>query len=433
MPRSLAGLRIRERRTELGLTQAELAKRAGISSSYLNLIERNRRGAAGRVLLGLARALGVSPSDLSGGPEQGLIADLQEAAAARGAAPAQAEEIVGRFPDWARAMAAERRENRALRGAITALSDRLAHDPVLARAVHALLSRVTAIRSAADILTEAGAMEADERARFLAIVREESGRLSDAAQELVRHFDRAERDPAAAATPEEALDRFAEAHGHVFPALEEDAGALERLIAHPLLATAPARAAARAHLDRYAADAAALPLGPFAAAAAALGHDPAALARRFGVPLLAAMRRLAVLRREGLPAPVMGYVEADAAGNIALLRPVEGVPIGRHGPACALWPLWEALALPGRPLAARCRMPDGSEVLALAAAEPAVPPAFAAEPRWHTGMLALPMTEARATALAPLATAGPPREVGPGCRLCPREECPARAAPSILS
>ncbi|HEU0221365.1 MAG TPA: helix-turn-helix transcriptional regulator, partial [Paracoccaceae bacterium] len=56
MARSLAGLRIRERRTALGLTQVELAARAGISPSYLNLIEKNRRGAAGRVLLALARA-----------------------------------------------------------------------------------------------------------------------------------------------------------------------------------------------------------------------------------------------------------------------------------------------------------------------------------------------------------------------------------------
>ena len=57
MAKSLAGTRIRERRRMLGMRQGALAKAAGISASYLNLIEHNRRNAAGRVLLALAEAL----------------------------------------------------------------------------------------------------------------------------------------------------------------------------------------------------------------------------------------------------------------------------------------------------------------------------------------------------------------------------------------
>ena len=50
MPKSILGTRIRERRRAMGVTQAEMSRRIGISASYLNLIERNKRGIAGPLL-----------------------------------------------------------------------------------------------------------------------------------------------------------------------------------------------------------------------------------------------------------------------------------------------------------------------------------------------------------------------------------------------
>lgn len=62
MPRSaLTGTRIRERRSLEGLKQADLARDVGISPSYLNLIEHNRRRIGGKLLVDLARALGLNP------------------------------------------------------------------------------------------------------------------------------------------------------------------------------------------------------------------------------------------------------------------------------------------------------------------------------------------------------------------------------------
>ena len=43
----LTGNRIRERRLVLGMKQADLAEAVGISASYLNLIEHNRRRIGG--------------------------------------------------------------------------------------------------------------------------------------------------------------------------------------------------------------------------------------------------------------------------------------------------------------------------------------------------------------------------------------------------
>ncbi len=78
---TLTGSRIRERRVMQGMRQAELAKEVGISASYLNLIEHNRRRIGGKLLVNIAQVLNVETSLLSKGAEAALIASLREAAA----------------------------------------------------------------------------------------------------------------------------------------------------------------------------------------------------------------------------------------------------------------------------------------------------------------------------------------------------------------
>ena len=108
---SLTGSRIRERRVIAGLKQADLAQQAGISASYLNLIEHNRRRIGGKLLLNIAHLLGVEPSALTEGAEAALIASLREAAndVGRGVAEVErVEEFAGRFPGWAEVPAGAR-------------------------------------------------------------------------------------------------------------------------------------------------------------------------------------------------------------------------------------------------------------------------------------------------------------------------------------
>lgn len=58
------GAAIREHRTEAGLTQAQLAERAGIGRPHLNHIEGGRKSPTVVVLVHLARGLGVDPAAL---------------------------------------------------------------------------------------------------------------------------------------------------------------------------------------------------------------------------------------------------------------------------------------------------------------------------------------------------------------------------------
>src|SRR5690606_19360926 len=79
-----------------GISQAALARQAGISASYLNLIERNKRHVGGSLLIRLAGALEVDIGALSGEAEHRLIADVDEALADPVLAVAEAGGLVAR-------------------------------------------------------------------------------------------------------------------------------------------------------------------------------------------------------------------------------------------------------------------------------------------------------------------------------------------------
>ena len=58
------GAAVRQRRLSAGLTQAELAQRAGIGRPHLVRIEGGQKNPTAVVLVHIARALGVAPGDL---------------------------------------------------------------------------------------------------------------------------------------------------------------------------------------------------------------------------------------------------------------------------------------------------------------------------------------------------------------------------------
>ena len=131
----LTGSRIRERRVMAALRQADLAREIGISASYLNLIEHNKRRIGGKLLLDIAAALQVEPQSLTEGAEATLIAALRVAADEAGLSGPEAdkaEEFAGRFPGWADVLAGTMRRVSTLEATVEALTDRLGHDPHLA-------------------------------------------------------------------------------------------------------------------------------------------------------------------------------------------------------------------------------------------------------------------------------------------------------------
>ena len=109
MARTVIGPKIRDRRHALGITQASLAGRIGISASYLNLIESNKRSIAGALLKRICDALGLALEELDGAAERRLISDLGEMTgepllAALAIDGASASDLASRHAGWARAL-----------------------------------------------------------------------------------------------------------------------------------------------------------------------------------------------------------------------------------------------------------------------------------------------------------------------------------------
>lgn len=425
MPLSaLTGTKLRERRLALGLRQAVVAERAGISASYLNLIEHNRRNVGGEVLVRLGDALGLDRASLAPGSDAAVVEGLR-GAVARAEDADQAVEIerlgdfLGRFPGWAGLLVALDRRVQTLERAVETLNDRMTHDPHLSQSLHEVLSSLSSVRSTAAILAETEDLDPDWSARFHRNLWQDSERLALGAEALVAYLDAGSASAEQGiAAPQEEVEDWLRAHGWGFSDAELSAGLTDEIAG---LASSAARQLAIAHVAQAAEDARTLPMAGFLAGVAALGPDPFALAARFGCGPIVAMRRLAAM-----PDLSAGLVLCDASGTFTFRKPAAGFPLPRFGAACPLWPLYAALGHPLQPVEAVVEMVGQGggrhQVMAWATVQRPLGPR-GPELRL-AGMLILP-AGARAGS-GDLA-------IGSSCRVCPRPECPARREPSILS
>jgi len=431
MPRdTLTGTRVRERRTILGLKQSELARNVGISASYLNLIEHNRRRIGGKLLLAIAAALEVEPSVLSEGAEATLIAILREAASDHPDARAEidrTDEFAGRFPGWAGLLAEDRKRIATLERTVATLTDRLTHDPHLAASLHEMLTNVTSIRSAASILAEPGEIEPEWHDRFVRNVNEDSARLAETSQALVRYLDSVDDAAADIRAPQEEIDAVLARHGYRFDALEDpqtdpaalaaDLGADQSAVARTMLTEI------MTWMQR---DARMVPLDKATDGVQALGPEPFGLASRWGVDPAVAMRRIAVLSHK-LGQGAVGLAICDSSGTLVFRQPMEGFPLPRFGAGCPMLPLYQALGRPDFPIAVPVIPPlrDERRFRAFAFARPVGAWLPNRAPLSHAVMLVMPeqVPDPARSAV----------EIGVSCRICPRLGCPGRQEPSFLT
>lgn len=479
----LTGTRIRQRRLDLGIRQAELAKKCGISPAYLNLIEHNKRRIGGRLLIDIARALGIDPALLGSEPDAAQMEFLALAAQQHGGAVRgdveSAHDLMARFPGWALVISRQQQRIEALERMVEALGDRLSNDPQLSGILHGMITSAAAIRATAAILAEAdgadggdggegggGGLDPAWRARFQRNLDEDAGTLAERARALADYLEEAANIQHEPLSHLDQLERFLAAHGWHFPALEGQNGAesdpvMEKLLdAAPDWLAAPARAKARTWLGVIAQDARALPARPFLEAARDLHFDPAALAARFGCETGRVMRRLAFVPWDQAPAcggktggapgqeagpgagqaagqgsaSPFGLVICDGGGGMLLQKPVPAFPRPGLVSACPRWPLFLAFSRPAQILAREISF-QGNEAMRFricAIAEPLAPGCLGEDPLLRGTMLIIPPQAAGALpdgAHEPAA----PVEVGPGCRICPLEGCPARREPQLLA
>ncbi|MFP7571107.1 helix-turn-helix domain-containing protein [Marivita sp. S2033] len=426
---TLTGSRIRERRVMAGIKQSELAKRANISPSYLNLIEHNRRRIGGKLLVDIAHALKVEPTSLTEGAETSLLAHLREAATDTklpAAELSRIEEFAGRFPGWAALLADNQRRVETLQRSVEALTDRLTHDPHLAASLHEMLSTVTAIRSAASILAEPGEIEPEWQRRFNRNIYEDSARLADSSRSLAKYLEKADSEASETNAPRDEVDAVFQRTGFHLPALETPAAQVDAVIDDLGRGLSQsARWLLHRTVTRYRADAELMPLARCAEIVAQTGSDPLALATQFGTDIASAMRRLAHLPEDILSEPV-GLAICDGSGVTTFRKPLPEFPLPRLGAGCALWPLYRALS---RPMMVHAELVEHSARTsarhrAIAIAQPVGPAKLGQDVLFESHMLIVPEPKRDTTEAI--------REVGLTCRICPHPRCEARREPSIM-
>ncbi len=224
MARAPVGQRIRKRRQQLALSQSRLAERVGISASYLNLIEHNKRSIGGRLLHRIAAAIDLDSRALAGTEEARLIAELAEIAGDSALSEARlgqddARDIVAGSPQAAHMILALYRVYREARTRSDLIGDRLGEDSFLAEASNQILSLITTIRSYAEILKDYGDLSEGERRRFIGTLVAESERLADRAGDMFDFLGgRGGRRPRPA--PREEIEDFVSDHANYFSRLE---------------------------------------------------------------------------------------------------------------------------------------------------------------------------------------------------------------------
>jgi len=230
--RAPIGIRIRRKRLEMGLSQAGLARDVGISATYLNLIENNKRAIGGKLLLRIGERLELNLAELSGANEARSIQVIEEMLADPVMKGIRIDhnairDLVARFPEAGLALTRLYRSYMDAMASIDVYVHRLQSDPLLSEMLHLVLNRIAAIKSGAEILTSVPDLTEEEQKRFIVTINNESADLTLTVRNLVGYFERTVSQQKAI-SPMAELDEAIIAHQNHFPQLEELADTLRR-------------------------------------------------------------------------------------------------------------------------------------------------------------------------------------------------------------
>ena len=430
MAGALLGTRIRENRKAMQLSQKDLAQAAGLSASYLNLIEHNKRGIAGKTLNAIARALQIEPSDLSEGMNQALLDRVRTAAMRNTQLRTEddrIEEFAARFPGFARLIARQNDQIEVRDEQFAILSDQLKHDPYFAQAMHLLLSNITTIRATSDILATNSDMPPAMSEKFIKNLATEATKLSKTAEDIFDHFEPSAEEHVSSLDMS-AFEVLLEQNKYYLSKLETGEETVDDLIT----ALNPSKNElenTRASLHSYAEMAQHLPIDPFTAKAKKLNFDAIALAETFNTDLMAICFRLAHLpTRPDLPS--FGLIQSDASGAVLYRKQLNSFSLPRYGGACPLWPVYRSLSQPLQPIRAMLDMPMGDRFHTISFAYPTQSARIGMPAVTEAIMLFTP-DYAMLPKVAHDQT--PQLDVGLQCTVCSRLNCSARREAYLLT
>lgn len=439
-----AGVKLRETRSRLGLTQKTFAAKLGVSLPYLNQMENNHRPVSAAVVLALAREFGLDVTELAQGDAERLVSDMREALAdpVFGAAVPPLADLrlaASNAPALARAFLDLHRAYRQSHERLASLDEALGRADPGARPspweevrdfFHYCDNYVDAVDRAAERFATEGPLETlQERAIAVFSQRGIQVQFSDLA--AVRLYDPAERRLSLSLRVPGTTRRFQLLHQ---VALVTADPLLEAMLDLARFHSEEARAIAKVGMANYFAGAALLPYRAFVEAARDCRHDLERLAERFGASIEQVAHRLSTLQRPGLKGVPFFFVRVDQAGTITKRHSATRLQFARYGGACPLWNVHAAFEAPGRFLRQLAETPDGVRYLCLAREVSKPAGAWGAPVRRHAIGLGCEVAHAGDLVYADDLDLGRPgafEPIGISCRICERTRCHQRAVPPL--
>lgn len=449
------GTKVRALRRREGLTQVDLAHRLGISPSYLNLIESNRRPLTAPLLIKLAQEFHLELETFAASEDARLVSDLFEAFSdplfeAMDLTAAEVREMATASPSASRAVLMLYRALKEARENMQTLSARLADGDEIADVQRSTLpseqvsdlvqrhdNHFPALETGAEALWKEARLDGEDLygglVRYLDKAHSVELRIArnDAERDTLRRFDPVRRILT--------LSELLPTRSRVFQlahqiALLTQHDALDELAKSPILTTDEARGLARVALANYFAGAVMMPYTPFLDAATQERYDLDVIGRRFRVGFEQACHRLTTLRRPGAEGVPFHMIRIDAAGNISKRFSASGIRFPRYSGVCPRWNIFQAFQTPGMIRIQISKMPDGQPFFCIARTIQRDSGGYHAQPPVQAIGLGCQVTRARELVysdgvdLEGLASAVP---VGVTCRTCERTDCEQRALPSI--
>ena len=437
-----AGIKLRELRNRLRLTQKEFGQKLHISLPYLNQMENNHRPLSASVVLALASEFGFDITEFTLGESERIVTDMREALAdplfTTQPPLADLRLAASNAPALLRAFLDLHAAYRQSHERLASLDEALGRDEGAVRPsaweevrdfLHYCDNYIDAVDRAAESFSTDAGPDTD-------VVQAAIQALGDLGIQ-VRSKDDVPLRTLDSQGQELILSRRAPVATQRFQTLVQLALSIQGPLIEATLDLArfhsdAAREIAKIGLANYFAGATLMPYGRFLAAAKETRHDLERLADLFGASLEQVAHRLSTLQRPGTKGVPFFFVRVDQAGTITKRHSATRLQFARFGGACPLWNVHQAFEKPSQFLRQLAETPDGVRYLCLARDVSKSGGSFKAPLRRYAIGLGCEVSYATDLVYADgLDLRGLFEPIGISCRICPRRDCHQRSVPPI--
>lgn len=449
--KTFIGPRLRRLRSEAGQTQTEMAKVLGISTSYVNMLEKNERSVSVPVLLRLLDAYGVDWRDIAEEDDTSVLAHLRTAfqdPLFEGSRPdlTQLRALQTHCPDIAQSFLQLHRSYLATTDQLLGLANASESDLGILRAspeavVHDFFrnnkNHFPELENAAAAFWEGRRIRSDDiypalKERLLTKLGVKTELVPVAEMpDALREYDEAKQELRLSEGLDHPNRTFQLVH---MTALIEYDDLIDKILERLKTSEPTGLARCRVELANYFAAAVLMPYDAFLSEALSSKYDFAHLSLRFGVSFEQACHRATTLQSDTAKGVPFFFLRIDKAGNVTKRFNSTGFHLAEYGGACPRLNVHTSFRTPGAIVPQFVEMPDGKRFFVFSRT--------VNRPRFTRHSQDKRLSIAMGCSIEHLEDIGyaeefqrsSPKitEVGINCRICPRASCDQRAHNAMI-